>query len=162
MFQTLLSMYSNLSTRIKINGKLSPPISYNVGLKQGDPTSTTIFNIYINELYTDLKEKRKRDIFIKNDIPNVLCIMFADDVANRADTVASLQNQLDVIDAFCSKTGMQVNLEKSEIIVFRNGGPCKKVKNVFLGANMFGLLQFSNIWDYYLHQNCHGTPRKEN
>ena len=72
MFQMLLSMYSNLRTRIKINGKLSPPISCNVGLKQGDPTSTTIFNIYINELYTDLKEKCKRGIFITNDIPDVL------------------------------------------------------------------------------------------
>ena len=43
MFQTLLPMYSNLSTRIKINGKLSPPISCYVGLKQGDPISTTFF-----------------------------------------------------------------------------------------------------------------------
>ena len=126
MFQTLLSMYSNLSTRIKTNGKLSPRISCDVGLKQGDPTSTTIFYICINELYTDLKEKYKGGIFITNNIPDVLCIMFADDVANCADTVASLQNHLDVIDVFCSKTGMQVNLEKSEIIVFRNGGALSK------------------------------------
>ena len=162
MFQTLLSMYSNLNTRIKIHGKLSPPISCNVGLKQGDPTSTTIFNIYINELYTDLKEKCKRGIFITNNIPDVLCIMFADDVANCADTVVSLQNQLDVIDVFCSKTGMQVNLEKSEIIVFRNRGPLRKSEKWFFRGKYVRLLQFTNIWDYYLHQNCHGTPQKEN
>ena len=49
--------------------------------------------------------------------------MFADDVANCAETVAQLQQQLNVIDIFCKNTGMEINLAKTQIIVFRNGGP---------------------------------------
>ena len=80
--------------------------------------------------------------------------MFADDVANCADTVARLQNQLDVIDAFCSKTGMQVNLEKSEIIVFRNGGPLRKSEKWFFrgqicsgyfSLQIYGIIIFTKI-----------------
>ena len=46
--------------------------------------------------------------------------MFADDVANCSDTVLNLQNQLNTIDKFCNNTNMQINLNKTEIIVFRN------------------------------------------
>ena len=50
-------------------------------------------------------------------------MLFADDVANCAETVIKLQHQLHVIDQFCLQTGMDVNLSKTEIMVFRNGGP---------------------------------------
>jgi hypothetical protein len=44
--------------------------------------------------------------------------MFADDVANCAETVSKLQQQLNVIDTFCYNTGMEINLDKTEVIVF--------------------------------------------
>ena len=51
--------------------------------------------------------------------------MFADDVASCAETAIKLQQQLNVIDEFCALTGMEINLQKTEIIVFRNGGPLR-------------------------------------
>ena len=54
-FTVLMSMYSNLKAQVKINNKLTSSINCNIGLKQGDSTSTTIFNIYINSLYSLIK-----------------------------------------------------------------------------------------------------------
>lgn len=51
--------------------------------------------------------------------------MFADDIANCAETRIRLQRQLDLIYEFCQTTNMTVNLNKTEIIVFRNGGPLR-------------------------------------
>ena len=48
--------------------------------------------------------------------------MFADDISNCAERWTRLQKQLGVISEFCRLTKMMVNLNKTKIIVFRNGG----------------------------------------
>ena len=60
--------------------------------------------------------------YINNDSDDIHALMFADDVSSMADTVLNLQRQINYID-FCKDTGMNLNLDKSKIIVFRNGGP---------------------------------------
>ena len=51
--------------------------------------------------------------------------MFADDVASCLETHIRLQNQINVIASFCSETGMEVNLDKTEkgdiYAVMKNG-----------------------------------------
>ena len=64
---------------------------------------------------------------------DIVCLMFADDVANCSDTVINLQNQLNIINQFCFDTGMEINLSKTEVIVFRYGGPLKRNEKWFLG-----------------------------
>jgi hypothetical protein len=125
LFRILVSMYANIRAHVKVDSKLTPSILCNTGLKQGDLSSPIIFNIYINELSKIIRETCRGGIFITPDIPNIFCLMFADDVANCADSVINLQLQLNTIDSFCKETGMIVNLKKSEIIVFRNGGPLR-------------------------------------
>ena len=51
--------------------------------------------------------------------------MFADNIASCAETAFKLQQQLNVVDRFCMNTGMEINLDKTEIIVFGNGGPLR-------------------------------------
>lgn len=48
--------------------------------------------------------------------------MFADDVSSFADTVVRLQRQINLIEKFCDSVGMYLNLSKTKIMVFRNGG----------------------------------------
>ena len=48
--------------------------------------------------------------------------MYVDDISNFADTVARLQKQNDTFFKFCSSIKMQIDLSKTTIIVFRNGG----------------------------------------
>ena len=48
--------------------------------------------------------------------------MYADDIALIADTSVKLQRKLRALESFCQKWGMEVNLAKTKIIVFRNGG----------------------------------------
>ena len=57
------------------------------------------------------------------------CLMFTDDIANCADTWIRLQKQLNIISEFCQLTKMTVNLNKTEIIVFRNGGPLRSYES---------------------------------
>ena len=52
--------------------------------------------------------------------------MYADDIANCAETRVMLQRQVNLIGEFCDSRDMNVNLNKTEIIVFRNGGPLRE------------------------------------
>ena len=48
--------------------------------------------------------------------------MFADDIALLSSTPIGLQNQLNVLYEVANRLGLLVNLEKTKIVVFRNGG----------------------------------------
>ena len=72
-------------------------------------------------------------------------------MANVSDNVRSLQAQLDVIAGFCNRTGMKINLSKTKIIVFRNGGYLEKTKNGILMDSGLKLYRCINTWGYLLH-----------
>ena len=50
ILQLIKSMYSSSIVSITFGEKYSAVIETTIGLKQGDPLSTTLFNIYINSL----------------------------------------------------------------------------------------------------------------
>ena len=121
----LVSMYSDIRGNVRVNNAVSSRISCNIGTRQGDVTSTILFNLYINELCTFLRQKGHRGIFVTENIPEIICLLFADDVANCSETAINLQLQLDSISEFCNNTGMSINHSKTEIMVFRNAGPLR-------------------------------------
>ena len=88
-------MYANLKSCVKLSSHC--PTSYfpcNIGTRQGDISSPTIFSLFIDQLSNLLRKNCETGIFIDNSIPDIVCLMFADDVANCAETVNRLQQQL--------------------------------------------------------------------
>lgn len=116
------SIYSQLKACVKVKGGLPTFFECNVGTRQGCVSSPIIFSLFINDLVAYLKQKCRSGIFISNDIEDLYALMFADDISSVAETVVKLQKQIDYIDEFCQETGMKLNLDKSKIMVFRNGG----------------------------------------
>ena len=53
-------------------------------------------------------------IQISADDPDVLTILYADDMANVGDTVRALQAQIDKMASFCARTNTKINLQKNE------------------------------------------------
>ena len=49
-------------------------------------------------------------------------LLLADDIVLLSDTIVGLQNQLDVLARNAMKLDLDVNLEKTNIVIFRNGG----------------------------------------
>ena len=61
------------------------------------------------------------EIFIE-----IFLLMYADDIVILGDTVLELQRKIRVLEKFCEEWGMEVNLTKTKVIVFRNGGVMSK------------------------------------
>ena len=64
-----------------------------------------------------MNEECGRGIFVTNEINDSRVLMFADDVSSFADTVFQLQKQINCIEKFTKGVGLQVNIEKTKIMV---------------------------------------------
>ena len=63
-------------------------------------------------------------VYIDEVVPNLMVLLYADDLVQCADLPGRLQSQLNVLADFCEKWGMTVSFDKTN--VFRNGGIIKR------------------------------------
>ena len=77
-----------------------------------------MFILFIDDLIGELNNSGSKGIQISPNDPDILTILYAD----VGDTVRDLQAQIDIIARFCARTNMKINLQKTKVIVFRNGG----------------------------------------
>ena len=69
-----------------------------------------------------LNNNNTRGIQLFPDTVEIFMLMFADDIALIADTVVGLQKQLNILYEFCTQNKLTVNIDETEIHVFKRGG----------------------------------------
>ena len=148
-------MYSSLSATVRTDGGEICVFPCNVGTRQGDVSSPLIFALFINDLCTLLREQCGDGIFI-TPVADIFCLMYADDIANCAETRVRLQQQVNLIAEFCNSRDMKVNLNKTEIIVFRNGGPLRNYEQWTLNGLPIRTTWSISIWDLFSHLSSLG------
>lgn len=150
---TWKSLYSNLKSCVKVNEVLTEYFECKLGTRQGCVGSPVIFSLFINDLVSYLHSEFNQGIFVTNDIPDLLTLMFADDVSCFADNVVKLQRLINAIARFCKSVGMEINFDKTKIIVFRNGGPLRgNEKWFFQGKNI-------EVVSWYKYLGMFFTPK---
>ena len=133
----MIIMYSKLQSSVQDNrGRISEEFTCSKGTRQGCMLSPLMFIFYMNELIEYCKEKDCNGIFIDEHHPNVPHIFYADDLVLLGDHIGRLQNVLDNLSAFSDKWGLSVNMDKTNFMVFRNGGIVKKNENVYYKGEM--------------------------
>lgn len=123
-FNILKSMYIDNDICIKNNHSYrSRFFKSNVGVRQGDAISPTLFNLYISDL--------QRFLGLDNDAPvldttSVNCLMYADDIVLISRSEIGLQRLIDRLSDYCTRWKMEVNTDKTKVIKFSgNGHRCK-------------------------------------
>lgn len=107
------------STNITIwNGQdMSTLFEITQGVKQGClMLSLTLFKIFLN----DLEDELSHGVYFGGYIFKLF--MYADDLFVLADPPSDLQKNIDQIEKYCYRWGLKLNLSKSKVMVFRNGG----------------------------------------
>lgn len=120
---TLQSLYRSTKCMVKCDNGLAAAFSVGVGLRQGCPLSTTLFNLYIWDLHKHLVEKAsgvgvQMHGISEDESMLVTDLEYADDAALCASTPRHLQKLIDEFVAYCDAHGLQVNPQKCEIVVF--------------------------------------------
>jgi len=137
---SIKSMLSGTVAKVRARDGLSHSFSVKEGVRQGCLLSPTLFSLYIN----DLEEELRGGVSIGNG-RRVNVLAYADDIVLLADTPTSLQMMINELHHYCSTWNLKVNLEKSKVIVFRNGGrPAKNEKWRINGRT----IEVTNMYKY--------------
>lgn len=117
LFRSIKSLYSSVTSCVRINNLHTDWFDVKCGLRQGCILSPVLFNLYVNDIAQYLKALGKG---VKCDDDNVCILMYADDIVLLAETEQDLQILLNALYGWCSSNGMIVNGNKSKIVHFRN------------------------------------------
>ena len=121
-YQALLAMYSNPRSRVLLNEYETDYFSCPIGVKQGDSISATLFSIFINDLAKEVKNS------------NIGLNLNADDLILLTSNEHELQFLLNIVEIWCKKWRLEVNLTKTNIMHVRIAGR-QQSRFVFLFNN---------------------------
>ena len=125
--EMIKSMYNSTTNSIIYGDKLSKTFKSNIGVKQGDTLSTTLFNIFINDLPAEFNFDGNNPVSIGNT--TISCLLYADDLIIMSTSAESLQKCIKKLEEYCKKWKLQVNLKKTKIMIFnKQGNLIKKYK----------------------------------
>ena len=122
MYSAITSMYETVKAKVRVGADFTDFFMCPRGVKQGEICSPVLFLLFIEELAKEIIKRGRHGIQIIPDLLELFILLFADDVILMSYTAIGLQNQLNVMHEAAQRLGLSVNLEKSNVVVFRNGG----------------------------------------
>ena len=117
----LKSTYSMNSRRVRDDTRhgLTEAFLSNAGVYQGDNLSPSLFNIFLNDIVDQFDSTC--DPVLHGD-SYINCLLYADDIVLISDSQAGLQNCLNKTFKFCCEWGLDINFDKSKIMIFNKTG----------------------------------------
>ena len=103
-------MYAQASSCIKVGNRLGQSFTTNVGLRQGDPLSPLLFNLFIADLVFAFKTDCDPPSLLDIPIPS---IQFADDICNFSTSLHGIRNSINTTLQYCQANKLNVNISKS-------------------------------------------------
>ena len=112
-------MYNAFKTAVRVNGEVTESYMNTCGVAQGECLSSFLFSIYFNDLEETLELGGFEGIEI--DMLKLFVLLYADDIILFAESGDKLQNGLNLLQDYCTKSKLTVNITKSKIMIFKRG-----------------------------------------
>lgn len=139
------SMYNSVQACVRWDGELSEFFHCPSGVRQGCLLSPLIFSLFIAEVADCVRLAGKHGIQLIPGGNELFLLLFADDIVLLSSTPTGLQNQLNNLENASKKLGLEVNLEKTKVMVFRKGGFLANCERWFYDGK---LLEVVNRYKY--------------
>ena len=135
MLRIIKDMYNKVKSCVRGCNSYSDFFGCGVGLKQGRVMSPLLFSLFIEDLELFLQDDQCCGLSI-DDITFIL-MLFADDMVILGKDRDDLQKSLDRLEYYCNKWGLEVNTEKTKVVVFRKrGGLLNNESWTYKGVNL--------------------------
>ena len=139
MLKLLKDMCSNVMASMKTKQGFTKPFECKSVVSE-------LFILFVNELEHMLKLSEFKGIHVW-EATEVLLLMYADDIVLVGETVIQLQRKINILEQFCKKHGMKVNLDKTKVMISRNGGITAKKESFCYFWKKLILIHTIDTWD---------------
>ena len=136
MFNTPRAMYSSVLSCVRYNPRNTDYFNCMQEFKQGCLLSPVLFSFLTNEVASEILLRGKHGTQLLPREIELFVFMFAGDIALLSSTSVGLQNQLNVFYEVANRLSLLVNLEKTKIVVFRNGGYLARAERWYYGSEL--------------------------
>ena len=120
-FNTLKRMYTNDSSKIKIDGTLSNTLYPNQGVRQGCILSPLLFNIFLADLPRIFNVPECQTPIIEGR-DKISCIIWADDLVLFSESEGGLNKMMLNLSNYNEKNGLEINIVKTKCMIFNKTG----------------------------------------
>lgn len=144
ILRVLKDMYTKVKTCVRGCNSYSDFFECAIGLKQGEVLSPALFSLFIEDLELFLQNDQTCGLTF-DDITFIL-MLFADDMVILGKDKDDLQTSLHLLETYCHKWGLQVNTDKTKIVVFRKrGGLLNDEAWTYKGSNLEVVSNFNYL-----------------
>ena len=119
------SLYEGDSFNIKMNNSLTEAVKCHQGVRQGDGLSSTLFNIFINDLSNLFNEANSRPASLGNTA--IGCLLYADDLVIMSESQEGLQCSINKLSMYCKRWHLKVNINKTQVVIFNSKGKMRDI-----------------------------------
>jgi len=114
---------------VKSCNSYSEYFEYAIGLRQGEIMSPVMFSLFVEDI--ELHMQSKVDSGVQIDDIMLTMLLFEDDMAIFAKPPEELQDHLNNRLSYCNSSGLHVNTNKTQVMVFRKRCGVKLVVDNF-------------------------------
>lgn len=142
-------LYAHPTMSVRTGGTKSDPVDFERGVRQGDPASPILFNIYVQGILDGME-----GVEVPGYDGEVRGLLFADDLVLLAESRAALVRSLVTLQRWASKHEMKVNAAKCGILVSAPGKGMPEVlpaaEEVLDGLHIdgIGLISYTPVYTY--------------
>lgn len=129
IIRVIEELYKCTTAGVWCNGRVTDFFSTECGLKQGCVLSPICYSLFVN----DISDYLEGGIWIED--VNIKVLLYADDLVVLASTPKDLQRMILNLKNYCETWGLEINTQKSKIMVFRKGGRLKAHEKWFFGSD---------------------------
>jgi hypothetical protein len=155
-------MYSKLRSCVKAaDGSISELFTCVTGTRQGCMISPFLFIYYLNELIKQAELNDCKGVFVNETHRNVSMLLYADDLVLLGDNIGHVQRLLDNLSDYCVKWGLSVNVEKTNFMVFRNGGIVKNNEKLYFNGERVKLASYYKYLGLLISSRLSWSPAQK-
>ena len=155
--ETLRNMYKNTKCAIKIDNKLTQFFPCKKGVRQGDPLSPSLFNIFLNDLFSEIRNGNCDPVTLNNlDFINALA--YADDIVLLSTSKEGLQKSIDITEKYCQTWRLRINRSKTKTMVFSRGNKMINTSFNINGEALENVKEFKYLGITIHKKSCSFTP----
>jgi hypothetical protein len=146
-----MRLYESVSGHLRMAHGLFYFIQSTIGVKQGCSLSSTLFEIYIDELESFLHEHiQEGDGCLLHQVL-ISLLLFVDDLVLLASTPEGLQRQIDALANFCDLRQLMVNLGKTKVLIFNTSKSSLIDLHFYYQGVEIEITTLTLTWEYSSH-----------